>query len=157
HAARVVVTLPLGVLQVAPDAPGSVRFVPEIAATRRAAGELASGAVMKVVVRVSEPFWERADVARSAGADEGVEDLSFVHVPGAAFATWWTARPLRVPVITGWVGGPAAAMLSGSSREEIEGAAVESLAMAFGVGRKRAASWVERVHAHDWPADPFSR
>ena len=35
----------------------------------------------------------------------------FVHVPGAAFPSWWRAGPAELPLVTGWAGGPAASKL----------------------------------------------
>src|SRR5690606_34819699 len=64
-ASQAVVTLPLGVLQRAPEASGSVRFTPELPSRKRAAlSLLVAGPVIKVVMRFREAFWETLDDGR---------------------------------------------------------------------------------------------
>lgn len=157
RASRAIITLPVGVLQLAADAPGSVRFAPEVPDIRRAAGRLGSGAVIKVVVRFREAFWESEAVARAAGADRNLRDATFMHDPDLPLPTWWTMRPLRLPVLTGWAGGPRALGLSGLSREALNSTVVESLSGLLGQRPARVRSLIERVHTHDWPADPLAR
>lgn len=152
-----IITLPLGVMQAPPEMPGSVRFAPEIPGHRRAAGVLGSGPVVKVVMSFKEAFWEREAVARSAGAGGSLRDAAFMHDPDSAFPTWWTSRPLRLPLLTAWAGGPKALALSGLAQRELIGAAVECLGGLLGQGRGRIESLVAGAHAADWPADAFAR
>ena len=116
RAPRVIVTVPVGVLQLPAEVPGSIRFVPDLPAMRSAASQLGSGPVVKVVMGFRETFWETPAAARAAGAGENLRDGSFFHLRGARFPTWWTARPLRVPVLTAWSGGPRALRRSPASR-----------------------------------------
>ena len=156
-ALRVIVTLPLGVLQVPPEANGAIRFVPEIPEKRAAAMQLASGPIVKVVLRFREAFWENPAIAKAARSDETLRDAVFLHAPDAPFPTWWTLRPLRVPVLTAWAGGPKALKLAGLSKRQLTDAAVDSLASIFDLPRSRLSGLLENVQHHDWIADPFAR
>lgn len=163
RARRAVVTLPLGVLQLAPGERGHVVFDPDIPVTRAAWDRLESGPVVKVLLRFREAFWETSRPRRrKQGSGEPpradlLRDLSFVTDPEAEFPTFWTQRPLRVPLITAWAGGPKAAALSGLSRDEIVRAALRSLAPIVGRSVTGLKSMLERAWVADWLADPWSR
>jgi monoamine oxidase len=157
RSSRLIVTLPLGVLQLPPEAPGSVRFSPDIAAKRAALSGLASGPVIKAVLKFREPFWEDPKTARAARADEGLRDLAFMHDPAAAFPAWWTPRPVRVPVLTAWAGGPKARALTGLGRKALLDSALASLSGLVRLRRSALAALLQRAHVYDWPADPWAR
>jgi len=65
-AARAIVTLPLGVLQLAQGKPGAVRFIPALDAKRAALRGLVPSPVIKVALLFRTAFWERTRHPRSA-------------------------------------------------------------------------------------------
>jgi monoamine oxidase len=148
-ASRVIVTLPLGVLQLPPDAPGAVRFTPGLDAKSEALQGLASGPVIKVALRFRKAFWEELDGGR-------YEDASFFHSPETVFPTFWTAMPLRAPLLNAWVGGPKAARLSSGTDAEIVRQALTSLGTIFG-GRHESEFQLEAAYLHNWQQDPLAR
>lgn len=154
RARAAVVTLPVGVLQ-RMDGPGAVRFMPEAPTQRDAAARLGSGPVVKVVMAFSEAFWERA-AGRATGAGQ-FADFTFVHDTGAAIPTWWSALPMRAPVLTGWAGGPKAEALSARGERGVVDAAVASLADLLGVPARRVRRLMVAARMHDWVGDPWSR
>jgi monoamine oxidase len=143
-----VVTLPLGVLQLPPQAPNGVRFVPALTAKQKALAGLAAGPVIKVLLRFRKPFWEELDDGRYC-------DAAFFHLPRAAFPTFWTALPLRAPVLSAWAAGPAAASLAGAGEADIVRTALECLTKVF-CGSTRCVADFEGALLHDWQADPFA-
>jgi len=149
RAPRVILTLPLGVLQLPAQQDGAVRFSPALESKREALQALASGPVVKLGLRFRRPFWEVLDGSR-------YHDASFFHVPEAAFPTFWTCKPLRAPLLTAWVGGPRATRISGLSAEELTHHALESLLSLFG-NRSAGEIELEAVYAHNWQTDPFAR
>ena len=149
RANRAIVTLPLGVLQIPQGAAGAVRFDPPLAGKDQALRQLGSGPVLKAVMRFGEAFWERA-------ARGGCRDAAFFHVPDAAFPTFWTALPMRVPLLVAWAGGPRAARLAGADRDEVLEVALASLRSAFGARIARRMR-LESAAMHDWQQDPFAR
>jgi monoamine oxidase len=148
-AKRAIITLPLGVLQRPAHAPGAVRFTPTLTAKREALKHLAPGPVIKVLLRFRTAFWEDLD-------NDRYRDVAFVHDRTAAFPTFWTALPVRTPLLAAWAAGPNAQRLSGTQKPEIITRALDSLRAVFrGCGDIDSA--LESAWVHDWQSDPFAR
>ena len=144
QARAAVVTVPLGVLQAHPHAPGAIRFRPEVPRLRETLDLLAMGSVLRLVFWFHEAPWKQ-------------DCLGFLFTGDETFGVWWTAHPLRAPLAVAWCGGPPAAQLSGLSSGEIADRALRALATHLGLPRRRVESRVLDVWAHDWQADPWSR
>lgn len=127
-ARQAVVTLPLGVLQ-----SRAVRFIPGLG-KEEALKRLASGPVIKAALRFPSAFWEK----RHRG-------VAFFHAPQAAFPTFWTPLPARVPLLIAWSGGPKTARFSDS-------AILTSLKAVFGRVEEP-----DQMLVHDWAKDPFAQ
>ncbi len=136
---RVVITVPLGVLQA-----GAIRFDPEPEGIFEAVRALRVGQAVRVTFRFERAFWE--DAPRFAGA-------GFLLSAEPVFPTWWSVLPWREPVLTGWSAGPKADPLARLAEPEVIARAIESLRRV--VGREPAA--VTGAWFHDWRADPFAR
>jgi len=136
RARRVIVTLPLGVLQ-----SGAVRFQPALRRKQAALRHLVSGPVVKAALRFEHPFWEE----RSPGT-------AFFHAPRAAFPTFWTPLPARVPFLVAWAGGPKAERLARLSEESLIEEALRGVRAVFG-----KVPPLEAALVHDWRRDPFAR
>ena len=93
----------------------------------------------------------RANRPPAARSDEGLRDAVSIHDPDAAFPTIWTSRPLRLPILTAWAGGPKAVALSGRTKSELQQAAIKSIAGIFGQKPAKISSLLERCHVYDWP------
>ncbi len=148
RARQTLVTLPLGILQLPPNAPNAVLFAPALTAKQGALRGLATGQVTKVVLQFRTPFWEHVDGGRYA-------DAAFFHTADAAFPTLWTALPARTTLLTAWAAGPAAARLGHYVERDAVGSAVDCARALFG---RRAHGLIELQTAftHDWQADPFA-
>ena len=70
---------------------------------------------------------------------------------------WWTAYPVRAPVIIGWRGGPGARRLAYLPPAGIEARAIASLARHLRMTRRQMRGMVEGVWTHNWELDPFAR
>jgi monoamine oxidase len=149
RARRALITLPLGVLKAAPNAPGAVRFTPALEAKQAALAGLASGPVIKLLLRFAAPFWERLNDGRYAG-------VSFLHSPHTDISTFWTPAPEHAPLLVAWAGGPRVPRLArGRSPADLARLAVGNLATLFGGGVDIAGA-LEGWYYHDWQADPFA-
>lgn len=126
-AKRAVITLPLSLIR--------------LKEKRHALKKLAAGPVIRVALAFDEEFWRRR-----------APDVAFFHVPGAAFPTFWTPLPMRVPLLTAWAGGPKAARLTGKSSSVLISTALESVKKVFGTVPPLVSAY-----AQDWHADPWSR
>jgi monoamine oxidase len=141
-----VVAVPLGVLKASAREIGAIEFVPELQPKQRALAALAMGSAVRVVLRLRERFWS-----------SDYDTLSFLHSSDEDFSTWWTAYPMRVPLMVGWCGGPNAVRLARLGTGELEGRAIGALARQFHMSRQRLAGLVEGFWTHDWEHDPFAR
>ena len=148
-AKQVIITLPISVLSLTESDRGFVRFTPAIPEKREAASWLEMGPVMKIALQLNHVLWEELGLTR----------FNFIHAPmeDSAFPTWWNAAPFRVPLLTGWAGGPAATALSGRSEEEMLELALVSLSRVFSIAKTTLARAVEHTYFYDWQSDPYSR
>ena len=149
RAPRAIVTVPLGILQSQDSAKGAVRFVPALRQKEHALQGLAPSPVIKVVMRFRSAFWETLDGGR-------YEDAAFLRSADAPFPSFWTALPVRAPVLVAWAGGPRAERLSGIPARDVTRHAITSLERMFG-RRARVAQQLEAAWFHDWQQDPFAR
>jgi monoamine oxidase len=115
--------------------------------------KLEMGHVVRVVLRFREMFWD-------------TEPSSRLHMPSLRFLTsddqqvaipiWWTAYPLLVPQLTGWVGGTRALALVQRSASEIIKSALESLAQVLGVQHSYLETRLDGSYISNWSQDPFA-
>jgi monoamine oxidase len=155
-ARRAVITLPLGVLKAPPDRAGGVRFTPELSDKQAAISRLEVGQVVKIVMHFKEPFWENDELTGKTG-DESLSELGFIVSRDVWMPTWWSARPVHAPILTGWAGGPAAERLSEESGKSVIDHALDSLARLLAIERSKIEPLLEGFHTHDWHRDPFSQ
>jgi monoamine oxidase len=148
EAPRAIVTLPIGVLQLPPQSPGGVSFVPALRQKRTALSQLASGPVIKVVLRFHNPFWETVDQGRySEGA--------FFHASEEPFPTFWTTLPVRSSLLVAWTAGPNATRMAGYDQARIVQTALTSLHNVFG-RRSIVTDAFSGAHLHDWQTDIYA-
>ena len=156
NARRTVITLPLGVLQAADHQPGVVRFSPELPREKlEAVHALEMGHVVRIVLQFENRFWEDLDIPGNGAED--LSQLGFIHYPEAAVPTWWTMLPEKVPVLVGWMGGPAAEQFSSLDQDSVIAGAIESLMRIFGVTEQYLRSRFKASFMHNWQTDQFTR
>ncbi|HEY2090968.1 MAG TPA: NAD(P)/FAD-dependent oxidoreductase [Thermoanaerobaculia bacterium] len=143
RARAAVITIPVGVWKAPRDADGYITFDPALTDKERAIEKLELGHVVKIAFRFREPFWE--------------PKVNFVHSNDRYVPTWWTFAPVRTPFLTGWAGGHAADALLAESEEARVSRALDSMAAAFNVKRRKIESLLIATYSHDWQADSFSR
>lgn len=144
-AVRLLVTVPLGVLQASPGRRGAIQFTPPLSQKKAALEHLEVGQVVKVMISFKERFWRSH------------RPLGFVISFDADIPVWWTQEPLTSNILTGWAGGPAAEKLINLSPEELLDRAIESLSRIFGKPGRWLRERTNRIHYYDWSNDPFSR
>ncbi|HEY0372382.1 MAG TPA: NAD(P)/FAD-dependent oxidoreductase [Thermoanaerobaculia bacterium] len=137
RAAKLVVTIPIGVWK-----SGALAFDPPLPEKDRAIEKLESGHVVKIAFRFRERFWD---------------DVNFLHSNDRFMPTWWTSAPFRTPVLIGWAGGHAADAMLTEGHDAMIDRALNVLASAWDVPRKRVDDLLTGTFTHDWQADPFSR
>lgn len=147
-AEKLLVTVPPGVLK-AKEGTGAIRFHPAIPEQLAAVEALGFGTVIKVIMQFEEAFWKTTETEEQVG--KNLENLGFLF-SDAPIPTWWTQAPGNEPILTGWLGGPAARRFSEADDHTILDLALHSLRYIFKSIPDLAASRVV-----NWTADPFTR
>jgi monoamine oxidase len=156
HADRAVISVPLGVLQAQ-----SIEFDPLPAEILAQARRLVMGAVVHATLIFRDRFWPKLGSTRPGIARE-FEQLSFLFSPSEQPATWWTAMPRHIPVLTAWAAGPKAEALqrltaASGGRHALLDQILMTLAKIFDFPRSDLEKLLLSWHSHDWQADPYAR
>jgi monoamine oxidase len=155
HASRLLVTVPLGVLQARPGEPGAIAFSPPLPQEKLdSIAGMEMGKVLRVVLHFRERFWDR--IHASGSENKTLDDMSFLFSQDNWFPTWWTAMPDRFPIITGWAPWQSAERLESESVPVVT-RALQSLGGSLGVSVTEMERLLEIAYFHDWQADPYSR
>jgi monoamine oxidase len=120
-AKKMVVTVPIGVLQAETNDPGYLEFTPAIDTYLRAAKNIGFGTVIKIMIEFDELFWQQKN--KYAGfifTDEKIP-------------TWWSQLPKENCLLTGWLGGAGAPSFNDASEEELLEEGLKSLSSAFAI------------------------
>jgi monoamine oxidase len=154
HASRVLVTVPLAVLQARPGEAGAIEFSPALPQEKlHSISGMEMGKVLRVVLHFRERFWDRI---QASGRDKTLARMSFLFSQDEWFPTWWTAMPDRFPIITGWAPWKSAEKLELDSVPVVT-RALQTLGGLLGIGTTQMERLLEIAYFHDWQADPFSR
>jgi monoamine oxidase len=153
---RVLITVPLAILQAAPDDNGAIRFTPTLPDSKlEALTKLVMGKVIRVTLCFRHRFW---DTISPPGHDrKNLSDMGFLFSQNEWFPTWWTTMPEKLPIITGWAPFRCAERLSGRSRSFVIEQSLKALGSLLGVGMAELSQLLEAAYFHDWQSDPFSR
>jgi monoamine oxidase len=144
-APQVIVTLPLAVLQ-----SGNVKFAPQPSQILLAAAQLRMGQARRFTLLFAERFWEKLPPQPVLG------EMSFLFAFSEMPPVWWTAHPERSHTITGWVGGPRSAALTGIDAATLGQKACTTLGRIFSIGKQRVHGLMRGCYTHDWQQNRFS-
>ena len=139
-AEKVIITVSLGVLK-----RGGIRFNPPLPDQEKAFRNIGFGGVIKFLFEFKEPFWEDLSA-------RPFKKLSFLF-SDAPVPTWWTQRPDKFPLLTGWLGGPAS-KTSPNSVEDLYDRAERSLSYILNCTPTLLRSELTHWHIVDWNEDP---
>lgn len=153
EAAKILIALPLGVMQADKNETGGITFIPEIKEQDNAIRLMGFGAIIKILLEFDAPFWESKTTEKLAGTS--LRNMGFL-LSDEAIPTWWTQAPKHSPVLTGWLGGLPALEKKDLSPEEILQLSLQSVSNIF----KRSVDELKRMLvAYDvanWAADSFT-
>ena len=155
QARRALITLPLGILQLEPEDPDAVRFIPEITEKTAAIKSLRMGDVLKINLIFKEAFWEQLELNSKQGR-QSLMDFSFIHDTNEKLPTWWTQLPVRTSMLVGWTGGPSAEQLTKYDDQTIKQVAMDSLSAILKVPKSRIEQYLQTSCFHNWSHDPFT-
>jgi monoamine oxidase len=150
---KLIIALPLGVLQADPTAEAGLKFSPSIPKYSDAIQQMGFGAIIKVLLEFKNAFWEGKEIAKLAG--HSLKDMSFL-LSDEEVPTWWTQFPEDSSLLTGWLGGPPAERKKHLTNEEILQQSLASLSKIF---KKNVVELKDELAAWavvNWTADPFT-
>ncbi len=154
-AKKVLVTIPLGVLRAEPGSNGAIQISPGLPAKENALACMGFGSVIKLLFLFKHPFWENKMTGKRFGKNS-LADLSFLF-SREPVPTWWTQFPEKIPLLTGWLSGPATATLGYGDKQRIYLQGLQSLGAMFNETTSAMESKLSAFKIVNWNADPFAR
>lgn len=153
HADKVVVAVPLGILQKIGSGNGVIKFIPEFKKQAEAFMNIGFGSVIKILLEFDDIFWENDAVTKKFGADLSTMGFLFSE---EEIPTYWTQAPEHIPLLTGWIGGPPAFAKKDLSDEEILNLTLISLSNIFGLPAEILKNKLVYWHVSNWATEPFT-
>lgn len=107
--------------------------------------QIGIGSVIKLVTIWKSSFWKTQ-----------IPDAHFIFSNGF-IPTWWTQFPLDLPILTGWLGGPQAEILSPEPDEFFLERALETLAAVFSKPVSELKNILSDFKVFNWRKEMWSR
>jgi len=141
YGSKVIVTVPLGVLQAELNAEAAIAFTPSLYDYFQTAKNIGYGTVTKILFQFDEQFWKN---------DTGFI-LSNENIP-----VWWTQLPDEYPLLTGWLNGAQSRKLRNADAAGILEASLQSLSNIFKISVASLKQKLTAWHIEDWSKDRFA-
>lgn len=141
-ASKVIVTVPVRLLQNGPETANRIHFNPEIGQIHETADRIGYGSVIKVIMRFTEVFWKESKNMRFILSDEKIP-------------TWWT-HPGGLPILTGWAAGPKTRSFTGKDKEIILAMAIHSLSGVFSINNSDLQNKILAFNYCNWEEEPYA-
>ncbi len=154
EANQLIIALPLGVLQANEQETGAITFHPPIPEQTKAIQAMGFGTVIKFLLEFDKPFWE--DNATKKLAGKSLKPMIFL-LSDEEIPTWWTQHPQRSPMLTGWLGGPAAIEKKDCTPDELLQQALQSLSNIFKLSIDELKAKLIAWNIINWANEPFTR
>lgn len=142
RADKVIVTVPLGVLQ-----RGKIAFSPPVPEHQAAFASMGFGGVIKFHFEFREPVWE-------SKRHRHLPDLAFAF-SDAEVPTWWSQLPDKTPMLTGWYSGPRT-FETHHTNDSLYRIALQSLQYILRCNQNEIESAIRHWHVTNWVQDEFS-
>jgi monoamine oxidase len=146
HSIKVLITVPLGVLQ-----HEKILFNPKLPEKINAARQLGFGPVIKIILEFREAFWKNRELT----AKHDLDNLSFLF-SREQIPTWWTIFPLQTPQLTGWLAGPKAEALKNNTKEELLQKSLWSLHHIFDLEISFLEQQLKAWEIYNWAIDEYN-
>jgi monoamine oxidase len=154
EADKIIIALPLGVLQAHNENTGAIQFTPSLPEHSEAFKSIGFGAVIKIVLEFDEAFWEGESITQLAG--ESLSTMGFLFTE-EIIPTFWTQAPLHSKLFTGWLGGLPALEMKHFTDDHIMTLVLESLSNVFKISPGALKDKLVGFNVANWTADPFTR
>jgi monoamine oxidase len=149
-AQKILITVPLGVLQLNPNEEAHINFSPLLPEKLKAAKSIGYGTATKVFLEFKNAFWELSENQMRT-----MSNLGFL-ITDTPFTAWWTQLPDTTPLLTGWLAGPNAERNKNKSEDEIISVALDALCYIFNTNKSFLLKNLRAGKVVNWQKDPFS-
>lgn len=154
EARRLLITVPLPVLQAEPPARGAIVFEPALHEKKEVVAQMGMGPVIKILLQFKTAVWTHPLVKQNTGAD--LKKAAWIF-SGEPVPTWWTQLPAHATLLTGWMAGPKAAAMGDATDRELLQQALQSLATILSLPGPLLQEQLVASQVCNWQADPFAR
>jgi monoamine oxidase len=155
HAEKVIIAIPLGMLQAEVGEKGTIAFHPALKEHQEAIQQMGFGAVIKILIDFNDAFWEN-ELSGVEGKDKSLKNLGYLFSQ-EEIPTWWTQFPERSTIFTGWIGGPEAWAKKDTPDTEILKQSLQSIGNIFKLGVNELQSRIRSWYVINWTTKPFIR
>jgi len=153
-AKQIIIAMPLGVLKANQREKGAITFHPPIPEQSEAIDALGFGSVIKFLLEFKDAFWESSATKKLAG--KSLKKMGYL-LSDENIPTWWTQYPKHSPLLTGWIGGPAAEELKHNTTDELLQRGLQSLSNIFKIDVGELKANLIACNIINWTVDPFTR
>lgn len=147
-AAKVIITIPLDVLQAGVASPAAIQFEPALDDKRKAFMQIGFGNVIKINVEFTEKIWE-------TNKNHVMTNAGFIF-SDALIPTWWTQNPVDDRTLNGWLAGPQSQQLNKLSLEQQTEKVIESLAYIFNTEQSFIKQKIKGMIITNWAEDNYA-
>ncbi|MDB5018746.1 MAG: puo 1 [Mucilaginibacter sp.] len=151
---KILIALPLGVLQADKNEKGAISFIPAIHKQEKALQAMGFGAIIKILLEFDKSFW--VDKPGKEPTGTSLKNMAFLFSE-EEIPTWWTQEPQHSSVLTGWLGGMAAAAKTDITNEEILQQSLQSLSNIFKLDPDELKDKLVSYNIANWTNEPFTR
>jgi monoamine oxidase len=141
-ASKAFITIPIPVFS-----EGAIQFTPTIPDYLAAARNIGVGGVIKFLFEFNSTFWNE-HIQRKFPA------FRFLFTD-ASIPTWWSQLPDAAPLLTGWLGGPAAEKILNQQHDLFE-KTVQAIAYILDCPSQKVKDELKAWHIENWHTDPFA-
>lgn len=154
NANKLIIAMPLGVLQAKQHEKGAITFEPPVTAHVNAVKQMGFGAIIKFLLQFNEAFWEHNEMGEKIGHD--LKETAFI-ISDQGVPTWWTQQPNSSALLTGWLGGPPAEAIKNHTAEELLQQALQSLSNIFKLSLEELKAKLVTWRVTNWTTESFTR
>lgn len=152
-AAKVIITVPLGVWLTPDNAKAAIHYSPLLQAKKEAAKQMGFGAAIKILIEFKDRFWTDETIIQQTKTDTQNLYMVLSEMP---VPTWWTTLPQQTNLLTGWLSGPQAESIKNEPDEEILQKALRSLSVIFTIDSNTLSDKMKWYKVFNWANNAFT-
>jgi monoamine oxidase len=142
---KLIISLPVSMLNPVTTDIQRLSFNPSPEKELKTFAQIGYGTVVKLAMIWQSAFWKTR-----------IPDAQFIF-SDCFIPAWWTQYPHSRPLLTGWLGGPAAAVVSQQADSYFLEKGLESLSTIFSVSVSELKSELVDFRVFNWAKEPWSR